>query len=108
MTCRSQVHPDPGPADAADVVRFARVRRADRRRPADDQDPFLVAQDAYYACFEEEAPLILAVPPDRYPALIAAMNAAIKRGERLSQAEVLHLSELRAPAAMDDADGSVF
>ncbi len=102
------MNPGLGQGAAAKVVRVARVRDAAQRRPADDQDPFLVAQDAYYACFEEEAPLILAVPPDRYPALIAALDAAIKRGERLSQAEVLHLAGLQAPAVPDGKDGSVF
>lgn len=71
-------------------------------------DPFLVAQDAYNACFGESPPLILAVPPDRYPALMTAMGAAIRRGEKLSQAEVLHVTGLQEPAALDGRDGSVF
>jgi hypothetical protein len=39
---------------------------------------------------------------------MAAMNAGIKRGERLSQEEVLHLARLQVPAVLDGENGSVF
>ncbi|MDB5243981.1 MAG: hypothetical protein JWP57_4607 [Spirosoma sp.] len=55
------------------------------------------AMDRYWAKFQSHPPMTMALHSNDYPALIQAMDQAIARGRRMTEAEVFRIGGVEAP-----------